>query len=65
MIYWYILFERVKMNIVDKKVKRSKGLYVKVNAYELKAISEKAKEKGVDVSKYVRAKALGLKVRSK
>lgn len=53
------------MNVVDIRVKRSKGLYIKVNADELKAISDKAKEKGIDVSKYVRAKALGKKIRSK
>ena len=64
-IFTYILFERVKMNIVDKKVKRSKGLYIKVNDHELKVIIRNAKEKGLDVSKYVRSKAMGKRVVSK
>lgn len=41
------------------------GLFVKVNKSELSKIKEYAKAKGINVSAYVRSKALGKKIKVK
>lgn len=50
------------MNKVSAKVRRTKGLYIKVNREELNTITKLAKRQGVAVSKFVRAKAMGKKL---